>query len=83
MSAEHGWFYWARFLQQWKLKEPVAELLGSSGPLAILLAQGIYFMQPFLGWTSRGGQWQELADILEDKEKRSTFISFLRSQEQP
>lgn len=72
---------WVQFLQRKGLDGLVAALLEAAGPLTLLLAQGIYLGQPFLGQLLPVGQWEVLAHLLEDREESRTFISFLRQEE--
>ena len=81
MPDKEGWSTWARFLQHWGMKEPVAAILEAAGPLAIFIAQVIYFGQPLLQWVIPNGEWTVLADTLEDQNERLTFVSYLRSEE--
>lgn len=81
LQEKKGWLSWARILQHWGMKEPVAAILEAAGPLAVFVAQFIYFGQPFLQSVMPAGQWAQLADTLEDRKERLTFVSYLRSEE--
>ncbi len=81
MSERNHWADWARILQQLGMKEPAAALIEASGPLNVFLAQIIHFGQPFLRWAFPSGQWETMADTLEDQEERQIFVSYLRDEE--
>jgi len=75
------WQKWARKLQQWKLNEPAAVLLETTGPLAVVLAQIMYFSSPLVEWTMPAGQWENLAKLLENRDERQIFATILRERE--
>ena len=81
MHEREGWSYWARILQQWGVKEPVAAGIEAAGALSVIFAQAIYVGQPFLKWINPDGQWSSLADTLEDRGERQAFVFYLRSKE--
>ena len=71
------WPAWAHFLQRWGLQEPAAALLEAAGPLTAVLAQVVYFGQPFVP----GRQGLALAELLEDRQESQAFAAFLREEE--
>jgi hypothetical protein len=74
------WPEWARLLQRWGLDGLTAALLESAGPLTILLAQLVYFSQPFLRGVLPGSRLQALALLFEDQEESRSFATFLREE---
>ena len=74
------WSKWARSLQQWQLKEPVAVLLEAAGPLTLFLAQFFYIGQPFISRALPAGQWEALAQMLENREEVNSFTAYLREE---
>ena len=81
MQEQAFWLSWAQFLQRWKLRGVVSTLLEASGPLSIVIAQLAYLGQPFLSSSLPEGQYQALAQMLEDPDDRRSFASFLREEE--
>ncbi len=82
MQANRGeWQAWACLLQRWNLSEPVAALLEAAGPLTVVLAQCLYLGQPFLGKLLPAGQWDALAELLEEQENSRSFAAFLRQED--
>ncbi len=47
----------------------------------LVLAQFIYFGQPFLGRNSSDNQWQALANLLENPAESRSFAAYLREEE--
>lgn len=74
------WPAWERMLSRWGLKEPVAAVLEAAGPLTILLAQAVYLTQPLAGSMRPGGQWQAVAQMLEDQKEGHNFAAYLREE---
>ncbi len=81
MSEKNNWADWARILQRWGMKEPAAAFIEASGPFNIFLAQAIHFGHPFLKWAFPSGQWEEMANTLENQEDRQVFVTYLRDEE--
>ncbi len=77
-SDRSCWEAWARNLQRWGVQEIVAALLDGAGPLTILLAQIVYFSQPFLRGAMPGDRLQALANLFEDPAESRSFATFLR-----
>jgi len=74
------WPEWARFLQHWGLGELVAAWLDAAGPLTILLAQFIYFGQPFMRGAVPTAKLDALARLFEEQEESRAFALFLREE---
>jgi hypothetical protein len=74
------WPTWAQFLQDRGARELVASLLEGAGPLRIIVSQLMFAGRPFLGSGSTANQWQAFADLLDDQEKTTSFVSFLREE---
>ena len=81
MPAKTGWMDWDQFLQRWGFKESAAALIDASGPMNIFLAQIIHVANPFLRLIWSGGQWETLAEMLEDQQQSKDFVAYLRSKE--
>jgi hypothetical protein len=75
-----AWKNWAELLKKKGLDGPAAALIEAAGPLNLVLAQLVYFSQPFLGRMGPGGQWKALAQMLEDRESSHSFAAFLRKE---
>jgi len=75
------WQVWDQNLQRWGVKDFAAAFLESAGPMNIFLAQVIHVANPFLRLAGFARQWDELADMLEDRQQSSNFVSFLRGKE--
>lgn len=75
------WERWAKFLRRWGLGTPASAVLEAAGPLTTLVAQVVYFGQPFLGGTTPGSQMQALAEMLENQAASRSFAAFLREEE--
>lgn len=74
------WPTWAQFLHHRGMEDIAAGLFDSAGPLNVLLAQIMHAGKPFLHQALPGGQWQALADLLEDPEESRSFAAFLREE---
>jgi len=75
------WPTWAQFLQDRGARELVASLLEGSGPLRIIASQFMFAGRPFLGSGTAANQWQAIANLLDDQEQTSSFVSFLREED--
>jgi hypothetical protein len=75
-----AWKTWAEMLKNKGLDGPAAALIEAAGPLNLVLAQLVYFSQPFLGRMAPGGQWEALGHLLEDRESSHSFAAFLRKE---
>lgn len=71
---------WAKHLQRWGLSEPMAAFLEATGPLSVLLAQFVYFAQPFLAGMLSLQQWKAVIGVFEDTATRAEFIDCLRQE---
>lgn len=80
METQTYWPGWAQFLQRFGLQDPAADVLEAAGPLAWFAAQVVYLGQPFFDGSQRGGQWQALANLLENQEESRSFAAFLREE---
>jgi hypothetical protein len=72
------WKSWAKNIQRWGLSEAAAALLEAVGPMSLVAAQLLYFSQPLIGPSARSGQWDALANLLEDQDERRSFAAYLR-----
>ena len=81
MEAPTYWAQWAHFLQRFGLQQAAAAFLEAAGPLSWFTAQLVYLGQPFLGGSRPGGQWQALANMLENQTDSRSFAAFLREEE--
>jgi hypothetical protein len=77
-SKRQIWQIWARNLHRWGLREPVATLLEASGPLNLVLAQGVYLIQPLFSASGSRNHLGTLAGTLEDSEETQMFVTYLR-----
>ncbi len=68
-------------MQRWGLRAPASAILDAAGPVTLVLAQLIYFGQPFLGSNSGENQWQALANLLENPAESRSFAAYLREEE--
>lgn len=80
METHTFWPGWAHFLQRFGLQQPAAAVLEAAGPLTWFAAQVVYLGQPFMYGAGRGGQWQALANLLENQEASRSFAAFLREE---
>jgi len=80
MQGQKYWSKWAQFLQHWKVQELATVFLEASGPLKIIMAQGVYLSQPFLRGTMPNGEWDALTMLLEDEQESRSFIRYLREE---
>lgn len=79
MNADRQvWRVWAEILHRWGVQDITASLLEGLGPLTVLGAQILYFVQPLLAQTAPQEQMQELAGMLENTQETQAFILFLR-----
>ncbi len=77
-ADQHVWRVWAGILQRWGVQDITVSLLESLGPLNMLGAQLLYFLQPLLAHASTFDHLQALADMLEDTQQTQAFIHYLR-----
>ena len=73
---------WASRLQQWRMHQIAAALLEASGPLKIIGAQLVFISQPLFSGLLSSERLDLLAGILEEPEKTSTFVQYLREETQ-
>ncbi|MBI9044828.1 MAG: hypothetical protein JEZ06_10100 [Anaerolineaceae bacterium] len=81
MQQREFWVKWAQILQQWKVKDFAADALEAIGPLSIMLAQIVYFGQPFFRKSMSAQQWSAFGGLLEDREICIEFVAYLRQEE--
>lgn len=74
----HIWQDWARNLHRWGINHIVASVLEATGPLTVLGAQAVYISQPLLKLAFAGEYLDALANLLEDHQQQSAFVSLLR-----
>jgi hypothetical protein len=77
-AKQHIWQVWARSLHRWGLKEVAATFLEAGGPLNLVLAQGIYLVQPLFSSLASKNHLETLADVLEEPEETRSFVNYLR-----
>lgn len=77
-SGQQIWRIWAENLQRWGVKDAAAMLLEGFGPLNIVLAQGLYLIQPLFTAPSSKNHLEALAEVLEDAEETHHFVTYLR-----
>lgn len=75
---QHIWQDWARNLHRWGINHIVASVLEATGPLTVLGAQAVYISQPLLRLAFAGEYLDALANLLEDRQQQSAFVSLLR-----
>ncbi|RME86687.1 MAG: hypothetical protein D6770_11315 [Anaerolineae bacterium] len=73
------WSYWADLLRQWGLQDLAVRLLEAAGPLTVLGAQALYFLQPFV----QNDALHALAQTLEDDQEMRAFVAFLQRERAP
>ena len=71
-SPRGYWLRWAETLRRYHLDGFASWMLDGGQPLAILSAQALYFMRPFLNDGA-----EALARTLESDEELRDFVSFL------
>lgn len=71
------WRIWADNLQRWGLDELAAGLLEAVEPVGLILAQVVYFSQPFFPSSSQA-QFRAFSALLEDRTEARSFINLLR-----
>lgn len=81
MERQTYWPRWDHLLNRFGLRHIAAAVLESAGPLNWFAAQFVYLGQPFLAGSPSGGQWQALAQLLENQAESRAFASFLRQEE--
>jgi hypothetical protein len=72
-----SWDELAQFLHQKKLSGLFQFILDAGSPINILIAQTLYLISPFFS----NKNWENLAEIFENKKKSYEFLEYLRSQE--
>lgn len=77
-AKQHIWQVWARSLHRWGLEEVAAAFLEAGGPLNLVLAQGIYLVQPLVSSQASKSHLETLADILEEPQETRSFVTYLR-----
>lgn len=74
----HIWRIWGTTLHRWGLEDLVASVIEAAGPLTLIGAQLIYIGQPILDGIIPDGHLSLLAEVLENDEKRTAFVNYLR-----
>ena len=77
MSEGFYWSLWAQALKRRNLNGTTATVLDLLGPLSLFLVQGFYMGRPFFKDFMPDEQWDSLVGMLENKQKRHSFISLL------
>jgi hypothetical protein len=77
-SKQQIWQVWARNLHRWGLREPAAAILEASAPLNLVLAQGLYLIQPLFSAPVSRSHLGTLAGTLENSEETQMFVNYLR-----
>jgi len=77
-SKQQIWQVWARNLHRWGLRKPAAAILEASGPLNLVLAQGLYLIQPLFSAPVSRSHLGTLAGTLENSEETHMFLTYLR-----
>lgn len=77
-SRQHIWQIWAENLHRWGVREPVAALLEAIGPLNLVLAQGLYLIQPLFTTPASKNHLEALAEVLENTDETHLFVNYLR-----
>jgi hypothetical protein len=72
------WHIWSGSLQRWGIGELAANLLEFSAPLNIILAQFVYFGEPFLPPTGSQSNLKALGEMLADDSETRAFVTLLR-----
>ena len=70
------WSAWASQLHRLKLNAIAAWLLDAGAPVALLGAQALFTVRPFLG-----PQSDALANLLEEEDQARAFAAYLREEE--
>ncbi len=76
----HIWLQWAKMLHRWGFDRLGYLLLAEFGSLAILLAQGIYLVEPMLQPHKARETLRALGELLEDEGNRDWFAHLLEEQ---
>lgn len=71
-SAREDWLRWAETLRRYQADGLASWILEAGRPLALLVAQVLYWGRPFLGETS-----QVLGETLESDEQARAFAAYL------
>lgn len=69
------WPAWANQLQRLRLESFAAWALEAGAPVALLGAQALFAVRPFLGAGS-----QAVANLLEDEDETRAFAAYLREE---
>lgn len=80
-ARQRIWQSWTKALRQRGLTELTAWLLESTGPFALIIAQGVYLVQPLIHSLMPDEHWAALTDLLEDRNQQKAFITHLTKGE--
>ena len=82
-QSREKWIRWVESLDKWGLRGLTAWVLEAAGPLSVLGAQVVYLGQPFLRSIVSDDGLSALAHMLEDRDEKQAFVSFLREASSP
>jgi len=77
-SRQHIWQIWAKNLHRWGVRDAAAVLLEAIGPLNLVLAQGLYLIQPLFTTPTSKNHLKALAEVLENDDETHLFATYLR-----
>lgn len=76
LTPRPHWSTWANQLHRLKLDAIAAWMLEAGAPVALLSAQALFILRPFLG-----PQSESIANLLEDENEVRAFAVYLREGE--
>ena len=77
MEEHARWNNWMQFLERWGFKALTIDMFRSFSALPVLIAQSIYFLEPFINSSNNA---TSLAAMLENKDKRNKFLEFIEDK---
>jgi hypothetical protein len=75
---QHIWRIWAQNLHRWGLRDVAVAFLEASAPLNLVLAQGVYLLQPLFTTPVSRNHLEILAGVLENTEETQRFTTYLQ-----
>ena len=79
-SNQHIWRVWAKKAHRWGLGVWAATFLEALGPLALLGAQAVYLVQPFISSIFPSDHLSALTEILEQPDQTKAFVTLLQEE---
>ena len=76
-SNQHIWRVWAKNVHRWGLGVWAATFLEAVGPLAMLGAQAVYLVQPFISSILPSDHLDALTELLEQPDQTRAVATLL------